>query len=79
VQDAELLAKRPSDNEQWFNHSGYIWKISDQLSDACLEPDLAHYTHLEAEVAQSTTQIIVDGDGLGLKQLAATMHAAWRR
>src|ERR1019366_291219 len=70
VQDAELLAKRPSDNKQWFNHSGYIWKISDQLSDACLELHRSHYTHLEAEVAQDATQIIVDSDGLGLQQLA---------
>src|SRR5450631_3984069 len=78
VQDAELLAKRPSDNEQWFDQSGYICKIRDQLSDACLEPDLAHYTHLEAEVAQGATQIIVDSDGLIPSPIDQNPWAHWR-
>src|ERR1017187_3526359 len=75
VQDAELLAKRPSDNEQWFDQSGYIWKINDQLSDACLELYLSDHAHLEAEVAQRAAQIIVYSDGLGLQQLAIASTA----
>ena len=61
---------RPPDNEQRFNHSGQIGQVLDQLLDTRLEPYLPHHPDLETKVAQSTTQIIVDGDGLRLQQLA---------
>ena len=34
---------------------------------ASREPHLANHSDLEAEVAQSTSQIVLDGDGLGLQ------------
>jgi len=40
------------------------------LLDACFELHCSHNTHLEAEVAQSTAQVVIDGDRLRLQQLA---------
>jgi hypothetical protein len=45
-------------------------EVFDQLLDARLELDCPDHTHLEAEVAQGGAQIILDGDGLRLQQLA---------
>jgi len=49
VQDAELLAKHPPDNEQRFNQNGQIREILDQLLDACLELHRPHHPDLEAD------------------------------
>ena len=40
------------------------------LSDAGLEPHRPNHPDLETEVAQSTAQVVIDGDGLRLQQLA---------
>jgi len=63
MQDAELLANDPSDNEQWFHQHGQIGKVFDKLPE-CLELGRPHYAHLETEVAQGGTQVVLDGDGL---------------
>jgi hypothetical protein len=38
VQDAELLAQHPPNNEQRFNQHRQVWEVLDKLFDACLEP-----------------------------------------
>src|SRR5712671_4717813 len=70
MQDAELLANDPPDNEQWFHQLGQIGKVLDKLLDARLELHRPHHAHLEAEVAQGGTQVVLNGNGLRLKQLA---------
>jgi hypothetical protein len=48
MQNAELLAKRPSDNEQWFDQCRQVGQVLDELPDACLKP---------ASVASTTREI----------------------
>ena len=70
MQDDDLFAWRPPDNEQRFHQYRQVGEALDQLLDAGLEPHLAGYSNLETEVTQSTAQIVLDGDGLRLQQLA---------
>ena len=51
MQDDDLFAERPPDNEQWFDQNGQVGKVLDQLLDARLELGLANHSNLEAEVA----------------------------
>src|SRR6516165_6792035 len=53
MQDAELLAKHPPDNEQRFHQYGQIGKVFDKLPDPRLELHRSDHAPLEAEVAQS--------------------------
>jgi hypothetical protein len=46
------------------NSEGKVEDILDKLLDAGFEPHLADHSGLEAEVAQSTSQIVLDGEGL---------------
>ena len=48
---------------------GYV-KLLDKLLDARLELDRPDHAHFETEVAQGGAQIVLNGDGLRLKQLA---------
>ena len=70
MQNAELLAKCSSDNEQRFDQCSQVGQVLNELPDAGLEPHRSNHADLEAEVAQSPAQIVIDGDGLGLQQLA---------
>ena len=70
MQDAELLAQHPPDNKQRFDQNGQVGKALDQLLDARLELHLPHHSYLETKVAQSPAQVIFDGDGFRLQQLA---------
>src|SRR5262249_49046486 len=45
-------------------------KPLDKLPDTCLELDRPDHADLEAEVAQGGTKLVLDGNGLPLKQLA---------
>jgi hypothetical protein len=38
MQDSELLAKHPSDNQQRFNQNRQVGQVLDKLLDARLEP-----------------------------------------
>jgi hypothetical protein len=67
MQDAELLANDPPDDEQRFHQHSQIGKVLDKPLDARLELDRPHYADLKAEVAQGGTQVVLDGDGLRLK------------
>ena len=60
VQDKDLLAQRPPDDEQRFHQSRQVGKVLDKLLDAGLEPHLSDHSDLEAEVTQSTAQIVLD-------------------
>jgi hypothetical protein len=51
MQDAELFAKRPLDNEQRFDQRSHVRGVLDQLLDAGLEPHRPNRTDLETEVA----------------------------
>ena len=51
MQDTDLLAKRPPDNEQRFDQHNQVGNILDQLLDACFKPRGPHHTHLEPEIA----------------------------
>src|SRR5262249_20312438 len=52
MQDAELLANDPPDDEQRFYQHGHIGKVRDELPDTRLKLNRPHYAHLKAEVAQ---------------------------
>jgi hypothetical protein len=70
MQDAELLANDPPDKEQRFHQHGQIGKVLDKLPNAHLVLDRPDRADLETEVAQGGTQVVLDGNGLRLKQLA---------
>src|SRR6516225_6840936 len=70
MQDAELLANDSSDNEQRFHQFGQSGQVFDKLLDPRLELHRPHHAYLETEVAQGGTQVVLDGNGLRLKQLA---------
>jgi hypothetical protein len=70
MQDDDLLAQHPPDNEQWFDHAGQVGDIRDQLLDPALELHRPDYADLEAEVTQSPAQIVLDRDRLRLQQFA---------
>jgi hypothetical protein len=70
MQDGDLFAQHPSDREQRFDQHGHIGKVLDELLDARLKLDRPHNPHLETEVAQGGAQVVLDGDGLRLQQLA---------
>ena len=70
MQDDELLAKYPPDDKQRFDQYRQVGKVLDEFLDAGLELHRPHHAHLETEVAQSTAQVVLDGDGLRLEQLA---------
>ena len=53
-----------------FHQVGQIGKVLDKLLDPRLELDRPHHAYLEAEVAQAATEVVLDGNGLRLKQLA---------
>src|ERR1700681_3308808 len=64
VQDDDLFTEHPPDDEQRLHQYRQVGDILDKLLDAGLEPHLANHSDLEAEVAQSTSQIVLDGDSL---------------
>src|SRR4029450_10292493 len=70
VQNCNLLAQHPPDNEQRLDQRGQIGKILDQLLDAHLELDCSNCARLEPEVAQGAAQVILNSDGFRLQQLA---------
>jgi hypothetical protein len=49
---------------------GQIGEVLDKLPDTRLELDRPDHADLETEVAQGGTQVVLDGNGLRLKQLA---------
>ena len=51
MQDTDLLANHPPDNEQRFDQHDQVGNILDQLLDACFKPGRPHHTHLKPEVA----------------------------
>src|SRR5215471_2081265 len=64
MQDAELLANDPPDNEQRFHQHGQIGNALDKLPNTHLVLDRPDRADLETEVAQGGTQIVLDGNGL---------------
>ena len=57
MQDAELLAKRPSNNEQRFYQYRQVGEVLDKVFNARFELHLPDYAALEAEVAQRNALI----------------------
>src|SRR6516162_6319308 len=55
---------------QWFHQPGQLGEALDQFLDAGLELHLPDHSDLEAEVTQSTAQVVLNGNGLRLKQFA---------
>src|SRR5215467_14236020 len=70
MQDAELLANDPPDNEQRFHQHGQIGKPLDKLLDTRLELHRPDHADLKTKVAQAGAQLVLDGDGFRLQQLA---------
>ena len=70
VQVAELLAKHPPNNEQRFDQHGQVGKALDKLRDARVDFPLATTPTLRPKLRKSTAQVVLDGNGLRLKQLA---------
>ena len=67
MQDDDLFTEHPPDNEQRLHQDRQVEDILDKLLDAGLELHRSDHSDLEAEVAQSTSQIVLGGDGLGLQ------------
>src|SRR6202022_3981622 len=61
MKHADLLAKRPPDNEPRFDQNSQIRQVLHKLLDARLEPYHFHYAHLEAEVTQSARRSLSMG------------------
>src|SRR5262249_48680044 len=59
-----------TDNEQRLDQHSHIGDVLDELFDAPLKLNRPHHTHLKPEVAQGGTQVVLDGNGLRLKQFA---------
>ncbi len=67
MQDAELLAKRPSDNEQWFNYSGQIGQVFDQLPNRPLSP-LPDFPPLKWRGPSASLVALIGEGAYGLKR-----------
>src|SRR5262249_28076919 len=67
MQDAELLANDPPDNEQRLHQHGQIGKPLDKLPDTRLELHRPDHADLETEVAQAGAQVVLDDNGLRLQ------------
>src|ERR1035441_4795629 len=59
VLDDKLLAKYAPDDKQRFTHPSQVGQVLDQLLDARLELRLSDHSDLEAEVTQSTAQVVL--------------------
>ena len=70
VQEAKLLTKHPSDNQQRVDQNSQLGEVLDQLLDPRLELQRPDHAHLETEVAQGGAKVAVDGERLRLQQLA---------
>src|SRR5215831_20210138 len=81
MQDAELLANDPPDNEQRFHQHGQIGKAFDKLPDTRLELHRPDHADLETEVAQAGAQIVLDGNGLRCSSLrwVSSTRSFWLR
>ncbi len=64
MKNADLLAKRPPDNQHRFDQLSKIREVFDKLLDARLKLQRSPHAHLEAEVTQSLTQLVIDRDGV---------------
>ena len=51
MQDAELLAKCSSNNEQWFDQRSQVGNVLDEFPDTRLESHRSNHPDLETEVA----------------------------
>src|SRR4051794_14498140 len=60
MQDDDLFAKRPPDNEHRFDQHRQVGEVLNKLPDAGLKLHLPNYANLETEVAQSAAQVILD-------------------
>jgi len=60
------------------NQHCQIGQVLDQLPDPSLELHRPYHPNLEAEVTQSAAQVIVDGNGLRLWQLAMSQQQKQR-
>ena len=50
MQENDLFAECPPDDEQWFHQDRQVGYCLDKLQDAGLEPHRSDHAHLEAEV-----------------------------
>jgi hypothetical protein len=67
MQDADLLANCPADNEQRLKQYGQIGKFRDKSLIRGSNLTLPYHTDLQTEVAQGGAQVVLDGNGLRLK------------
>ncbi len=70
MQNDNLFAQHSPDNKHRFDQHRQVREVLDKFLDAGLELHRPDHPNLEAEVAQGPAQVIVDGDGLRLQQLA---------
>src|SRR5262249_20757187 len=78
MQDVNLLAQHPADNEHRFDQCHQVGDVLDELFNTRLKLDRAHDADLETKVTQTGTQIILNGDGLRLQQLTMGQQRAQR-
>ena len=81
MQDADLFTKHPPNNEQRLDQYGQLGEVIDELLDPRLKLDRPDHAHLETEVAQGGAQVVLNGDGFRLQQLAVgrSIRSFWLR
>lgn len=70
VEGDKLLAQLLTRIQQRLDHRRQIGHVFDEFADACYELDGADKTDLEAEVAQQPANVVLNGNGLFLQELA---------
>lgn len=70
MQDHERLTELFPNCQQWRHNAGQVRHVFDQLADTYLEASGADDTDLEPKIAQHPPNVILNGDGLFLHQLA---------
>ena len=76
MQDGEALPQALTGFEQASHDLGQLRKARHELADPVLEPDLANDPDLEPKVAQQTADVVLDGNGFFLQQLASCQQGA---
>jgi hypothetical protein len=60
MQDDDLFAKRPPDNEHRLDQHRQVGEVVNKLPDAGLKLHLPNHANLETEVAQSAAQSVLE-------------------
>ena len=76
MQDGEALPQALTGFEEASHDLGQLRKACYELADPVLEPDLANDPNLKPKVAQQAADVVLNGNGLLLQQLAGRQQGA---